>query len=117
MTRQHPEWRDDRDAQLHGLLVLYTRLIGEVRWTSPSVRFSFSWYGSRRRAYETSSICSLHLAPISFKAYFASSNRVESSTVLKQTETPRVSSIVCVQVVTMFDGKLPAVVRRMGWNV
>ena len=82
-TCQHPEWRDDRDAQLHGSLVLYTRPIGEVRWTSPSVRFSFGWYSSRRRAYETISICSLHLAPISFEAYFASSNRVGSSTVPK----------------------------------
>ena len=89
MTRLHPEWRDDRDAQLHGSLVRYTRLIGEVRWPSPSVRFSFSWYSSRRRAYETISICSLHSAPISFEAYFASSNRVGSSTVPKQTETPR----------------------------
>ena len=117
MTCQHPERRDDRDAQLHGSLVLYIRLIGEVRWTSPSVRFSFSWYSSRRRAYETFSICSLYLAPTSFKAYSASSNRVGTSTAPKQTETPRVSSIVCVQMVTMFDGKLPAVVRRMGWNV
>ena len=56
MTRQHPEWRDDRDAQLHGSLVLYTRLIGKVRWTSSSVRFSCSWYSSRRRAYEMSRV-------------------------------------------------------------
>ena len=50
MTRQHPEWRDDRDAQPHGSLVL---CIGEVRWISPFVRFSCSWYSSRRRAHET----------------------------------------------------------------
>ena len=63
------------------------------------------------------SIRSLHLAPISLRACFASSKRLGSSTVPKQTETPRVSSIVCVRVVTMLEGKLPAVVRRMSWNV
>ena len=56
VTRQHPEWRDDRDAQLHGSLVLYTRPIGEVRWTSPSVRFSFSWY-SRWSRYSMGTSC------------------------------------------------------------
>ena len=114
MTRQHPEWRGDRDTQLHGSLVFYTRLIDEVRWTSPFVRFPYGWYSSRRRAHETISTCSFHLAPISFKVYFASSNRVGSSTVPKQTETPRASSI---RGVAMFDGKVPAVVRRMGLNV
>ena len=34
---------------------------------------------------------------ISFEAYFASYNRVGPSTVPKQTETPRVSSVVCVR--------------------
>ena len=52
MTRQYPEWRNDRDAQLHGSLVLYTGLIGKVRWPSSSVRFSCSWYSSRCRAHE-----------------------------------------------------------------
>ena len=40
------------------------------------------------------SILSLHLASIPFKAYFASSDIVGSSTVLKQTETPRVLDCV-----------------------
>jgi len=56
MTRQHPEWRDDRDAQLHGSLILYTRLICKVRWAPPSIRFSCSWYSSRCRAHEMSGV-------------------------------------------------------------
>ena len=52
MTRQYPKWRDDRDAQLHGSLVLYTRLISKVGLTSSTVRFSRSRYSSRCRAHE-----------------------------------------------------------------
>ena|SRR5258706_1921421 len=52
MTREYPEWRNDRDAQLHGPLVLYTRLIGKVCRPSSSVRLSCSRYSSRCRAHE-----------------------------------------------------------------
>src|SRR5258707_6325658 len=76
MTREYPEWRNDRDAQLHGPLVLYTRLIGKVCRPSSSVRLSCSRYSSRCRAHEMGvsiSIRSLYLAPISLKACALSS--------------------------------------------
>lgn len=52
MTRQYPEWRNDRDAQLHGSLELYTGLIGKVCWRSTSIRFSCSRYSRWCRAHE-----------------------------------------------------------------
>ena len=79
----------------------------------PSVRYSCSWYSSRRRAHEVGRVNFDPFTP----SPSASTNRVGSPTVPKQTEMPLVSSIVCVRVVTMFDGKPLAVVRRTGWNV
>ena len=40
-----------------------------------------------------------------------------SSTVPKHTEIPDVSVIVCVRTRMMFEGYVPAVVRRMSWKV
>ena len=56
MTCKYPERRDDRYTQLHGSLVLYTRLTGKVGLSSSTVRFSCSRYSSRCRAHEMGGI-------------------------------------------------------------
>ena len=61
-------------------------------------------------------ILSLHLAPISLNASFAFSSKTGSWTLPKQTDIPEVSDIVCVRTRRRFEGKVPAVVRRMSWK-
>jgi hypothetical protein len=63
------------------------------------------------------SIFSLHFARISFRASFAFSRSTLSATFAKHTEIPLVSAIVCVRTRMRFEGYVPAVVRRMSWNV
>ena len=60
---------------------------------------------------------SLHLAFISSRASFAFSTINGSVTVPKQTHMPDVSLIVCVLILTTFEGNVPAVVRKMSWKV
>jgi hypothetical protein len=62
-------------------------------------------------------ILSVHFAPISLKASLAFSNNTGSWTLPKQTQIPEVSCIVCVRTRMRLEGYVPAVVRRISWNL
>jgi len=61
-------------------------------------------------------ILSLHFAFISRSANLTSSSKAGSWTLPKHTQMPDVSVIVCVRTRIRFEGKTPAVVRRMSWK-